>query len=163
MNMETIGAHQGFFHGQHDRLDELNSRLTDRLEQKQLRANLDFRSVPTRCTNIFPMIEPRKHSNVQLRGDASWITSYTNNVNIESDLRNQYTPMGSEVYVPSSTSDLYKIEVANSSNMLPNECVHLFDKHSYTTTGNKLIEHSIGKLSFNNNTKVQMRGMGLER
>lgn len=162
------GSHHGVYVGQFDRTEELNERIMGRLnyndEDIRFRTPIDFRSVPTRCTHIFPIIEPRKQSRVPLVDRD--VSSYTKNVNAESELRNQYRAIqhgaDGNIYVPSSTSDLYHVSVATSSNTLPNECPHLNRQESYTTTMNKYF-NDIGKGLFHNNTKVERRSVEVVR
>jgi hypothetical protein len=158
----TIGAHHGLQCGQFVRVDELNNRIFGRMEGiAPVRPNLTFRSAPTRCCNIFPIVDPRKMSRVQLIEGDTWISPYTKSVNIESELRNQYHALqhgaDGNLYVPSSSSDLYHVPVAESSNKISNECLYLNHQETYTTTGNRYLEQSnVGKDRFHNNTKLRV-------
>lgn len=92
------------------------------------------------------------------------IEGYLHNVNTESSLRNQFFGIQhgaiQSVYIPSSNSDLYRPTVPFHHNEVVQPFPLLFEKDTYTTTGNNQIYNSsIGKNIFNNATKQQMRNM----
>lgn len=81
-------------------------------------------------------------------------------VNQESQLRNQYFALqhgaGQGIYVPSSGSDLYRVQVPSHSHPDPQPFHNLFSVPRMTTAPPPM-ENRIGQEIFNNNTKTQLR------
>lgn len=172
------------YYGQFERTEEIDKRIYERMMSTDisLRPNFDPRPAETRHT-VFPVIPPvnsgtnsstepirkfleydvtKSFSPIQAKGP---VDGYLRHVNTESSLRNQYFGIQhgaiQSTYIPSSTSDLYRVSVPTSS--LSNEeqpFPLLFQKDTYITRGNEAIQQSrIGKEIFNNATKQQLRGI----
>jgi hypothetical protein len=99
---------------------------------------------------------------IQAKGPTDYFLA---NVDTESTLRNQYFALqhGADagVYVPSSTSDLYRVNVATGSHPDQQPFPSLFNHGGYNTTTNPYIDDSphIGKDTFHNCTQTQLRSM----
>ena len=169
------GIPDGISYGQNERVDELNSRIFDRFYPEQtLKPNLDFRPVQTKFAH-FPMIDRRSKMdvNTSITSVPDFTTSgffvpamgrksgFINNVNTESELRNQYFALqrGADqgVYVPASTSDLYKISVPTGSNQMSNPHQGLSVRPTFSSAPNPNTNPNIGKDFFMNNTRTQLR------
>lgn len=177
---------EALYYGQFERTEDIDKRIFERTTATdiKLRPNFDPRPVDTRHL-IFPMVpftskeqtkKPKtpifKYLDYNTNNSFSPIHSnapvdgFIRNVNVESSLRNQYYGLQHEsiqsTYIPSSNSDLYKVEVAPSSINYTYHQTHplLSQKDSYHTSGNNKIQNSnIGKEMFNNATKQQLRGL----
>ena len=177
MNTEKIyGLQDGITYGQNERVDELNSRILDRFHPDfQLQPNFDPRPVPTKYSH-FPIIDMRRpakeayqpypdfstQTNFVPLGRAGPVAGYLNKVETESILRNQFFALqrGADqgVYVPSSDSELYNVEVV-SVKRDEQPYPQLFDDYNrgFHTT-NKNVDLVIGSDRFNNHTRTQLRG-----
>ena len=166
-----------------ERLEELNERIHDRIVPERnvkLHTNFDVRSVPTRNCFLFPILDLKTSSKIVNQdvnqGDQYNIEenfapiqtkgpfiNFVRNVDKESHLRNQIYALqhGAEqsVYVPSSKSDLYNTSVPLSSKYVEQPFTGLFERNSnFVTTQSDFVDNlSIGRDTFNNNTKVQLR------
>lgn len=174
----VYGIPDGISYGQNERVDELNSRMFDRFYPEQgLKPNLDFRPVPTKYAH-FPVIDRRSKMDVNTSiasvpdfttsgffvpamGRNGPVSGFINNVNTESELRNQYFALqhGADqaVYVPASTSDLYKISVPTGSNQMSNPHQGLSVRPTFSSAPNPNANPNIGKDIFMNNTRTQLR------
>ena len=168
-----ISPNIGIYYGNNERLESINTSLYDRnTPDTPLRPNFDFRSIPTRYSQQ-PVLDQRK-STVPIRyyneyssengvaGIQSKAPISGFKVESESILRNQFFALqrgaDQSVYVPSSTSDLYNVQVPSWSNPYEQQFPDLFIRNTYTTSTNNYIDNSnIGKEKFNNNTRTQMR------
>lgn len=96
-----------------------------------LQPYLDVRPVSTKYS-IMPVIDPRRRLNVPMRVEATYNiantfnpgnstapwSGYASQVNVESELKNQIFALqhcDRREYVPSSTSDLYQVNIDGSS------------------------------------------------
>lgn len=172
------GVVQGCLFGQQDRVDTLNERMNDRVfPDINLRPNYDPRPVSTkycrfptadqnyvrRTSNLVNAPITVEHSNAPTFYAASNNAPFLRNIDLETNLRNQTTalqhgaPQG--VYVPSSTSDLYRIEIPNSSNIGEQPFPELFtqSKIQNASTPSILKYPSIGNSGFFNHTRTQLR------
>ena len=162
-----------------ERLEELNERIYDRIVPERnvkLHTNFDVRSVPTRNCFVFPILDLKTSSKIVNQGDQYNIEenfapiqtkgpfiNFVQNVDKESHLRNQIYALqhGAEqsVYVPSSKSDLYNTSVPLSSKYVEQPFTRLFERNTnFVTTQSDFVDNlSIGRDTFNNNTKVQLR------
>jgi hypothetical protein len=163
----------GIYYGNNERLESINSSLYERNKPDlSLRPNFDFRSIPTRYSQQ-PVLDQRQ-STVPIRqyNEYSLETEFAGvqskapisgfKVERESLLRNQFFALqhGADqgIYVPSSTSDLYNVQVPYWSHPEQQNFPDLFIRNTYTTSTNNYIDNSnIGKDRFNNNTRTQMR------
>ena len=167
-----IPPSEGIYFGNNERLEIINSSIYDRNKPDMLlRPNFEFRSIPTRYSQQ-PVFDHRKSSvpikqyneystEMDFAGVQSKAPISGFKVEQESVLRNQFFALqraDQSVYVPSSTSDLYNIQVPSWSHPEEQIFPNLFIRNSYTTSTNNYIEHSnIGGDRFNNNTRTQMR------
>jgi hypothetical protein len=177
---KIFGLEEGISYGQFDRLDELNDRMFSRnlpATNTQLEPNFDIRSVPTRNCLVFPVLDLKSSSRTTIQkhdynternfapmNKPGPIKGFVSNIHTESQLRNQYYSLqhGADqgIYIPSSTSDLYRVPAPVTLDPQNQPFNGLFERNSYITTGNDYINNSnIGKDTFNNNTKVQLRNM----
>lgn len=184
--MECTSFHlpvpEGIYYGQHENLDSLNRDLYERnVPSSALRPNMDARSIPTRNT-VYPVYDQRerytpsytttgsiyKNSYLDYSPEKSFAPLQSNappsgyKVNTESILRNQYFSLqhGAEqgVYVPSSDSDLYKVQVATNSHPAPQPFSNLFAIPRMMTEPPPLADR-IGTNTFNNCTQTQLRNI----
>jgi len=163
---------EGIYYGNNERLESINSSIYDRNKpDTPLRPNFEFRSVPTRYS--LQQILDQRQSSVPIRqyNEYSPETDFAGvqskapisgfKVEQESVLRNQFFALqraDQSVYVPSSTSDLYNVQVPSWSHPEEQIFPNLFIRNSYTTSTNNFINNSnIGNDKFNNNTRTQMR------
>jgi hypothetical protein len=165
---------ENLYRGQHDRIDELNTRIYDRfVPDAELQPNFGHRPVSTKYA-LYPILDRRAPVTVPLQsyldyypevifkpGDANGpVSGYFNNVEVESDLRNQNTYLDKDLgkkYIPSINSDLYKVTVT-SKNKVEQPFPRLFKIDHID--GSKHIEalpKNIGVDMFNNHTRVQLR------
>jgi hypothetical protein len=181
MNLHEIdrslfGVHSGLIAGQFDRTDELNDRTVARqFPDRELQPNFGPRPVPTKYS-LFPVIERRTPATVPIRDINKHsvrdnfnpatrngpVSTYLANVNTETILRNQTVGLqrgaGQGVYVPSSDSDLYKVQVVGrrEEQTHPN----LFERQQYQTTAPITDTWGIGRDQFHNHTRTQLRNIG---
>lgn len=173
-NEKIHGLAQGIAYGQYSRVDEINQRYCERqFTDAPLKPNFDIRAVPTKYA-VFPIIdrrtpvnEPYKHyldhfpesnfcPNIR-KGPAE---GFAQNVATESILRNQFFALhhGADqaVYVPSSNSDLYKVEAFGRQEVQTHPTIasqFRFEQKSFSN----FAEQKIGQDRFNNNTRTQLR------
>jgi hypothetical protein len=173
------GLPKYLYHGQHDRTDELNSRILERnVSDQPLEPNFSPRPVITRYSH-YPMIDSRKPSTVPItpKYDYSLENNFTppvmkkgppsgfiNNIQKESHLRNQIHALskGDDInaYIPSSDSDLYKVRITSFKTEQPYP--GLFNKPTFSQEQHPNVIGSssiIGKDLFNNSTRVQLRNI----
>lgn len=183
-NLTTIPSLPEYlYYGQFERTDEIDQRIFERIRSVvPLQPKYDIRGVNTRQT-IFPIVPPIQNTTpkVALQKYPSYnpsntfspiqkvgnpIESFFERINVESSLRNQFFALqhGAEqsIYVPSSTSDLYKVSVPENTNLReknPFTYLQSSDNEKYQTSMNPTFINSIGKNTFNNCTKQQLRGL----
>lgn len=170
------GSHSGLYISiaSHQRVNELNDRISSRVECDQpLPVLFDPRAVPTKYSH-FPIIDRR----VKKSGDKSQMLPYDvnknfaplgrrgpvnyflANVDTETVLQNRHVAYqkfaDQGVYVPHSSSDLYKVEAAGRQE----EQTHtaLFAQQQYATSGSR-VASLVGRDMFHNNTRTQLRGL----
>jgi len=167
----------GILYGQFERVDELNDRILGRFyPDMPLQPNLDVRPVPTKYSHFpvidripmtkVPIIEAPYYSigsNFTPSTSRGPVDGYFSNVNVESSLRNQYFALQKGApqneYIPSSQSDLYKVQMANPSRSESQPYPGLFNQYrpnSVKTPSN--LDPKIGADRFFNHTRVQLRG-----
>jgi hypothetical protein len=175
------GVVNGVYYCNNDRVDELNDRIYARyVPDSNLRPNYDPRPVSTKYSR-FTIIDPVIKRNVNLKMYNNYNTLDNNkipffysgsnnghvlrNVDLETKLRNQNialqhgAPQG--MYVPSSKSDLYHIDIPGSSNIGEQPFPELFNNNTSNIqnptipTINKYT--SIGNSDFFNHTRTQLR------
>jgi hypothetical protein len=173
-NNSLYGVPQGALFGQFERTDELNRRISSRqFSDKTLAANFDPRPVSTRYA-VLPIVERRAAPIIQIdkvqehnvsnnfnpgtqRGPPD---TFFTNVDTDSVLRNLTTSIQKgahqAVYVPSSSSDMYRIEVP-TNDRIPTHPGLFSDYHVQASRGLHYSHNGVGNGAFSNNTRVQMR------
>ena len=152
----NTGIVQGFYCGQQDRVDELNTRIQSRfVPDSELRPNYDIRPVSTKYSH-FPIIDRKKPT--EYLGKAG-LAPFIRNIDTETILRNQTVALqngiGQSVYVPSSNSDLYNTTVISRQSEQP--FPDLFVKPTFSTNIPPIANQNIGKSEFFNYTRTQLR------
>jgi len=173
-NYKIYGVPEGVSYGQFERVDELNDRIASRyFSDKPLQPNYNPRPIPTKYS-LFPMVNRRKEVKEMLvtypeyngydnfnPGTAKAPPSgFINNIDTETILRNQAFSLqraDQNVYVPSSHSDLYKVEVISHPSEQPYPL--LFNKFSFDQYKHPNTNNNIGKDVFSNHTRTQLRGI----
>lgn len=178
MTNPIFGVQREMTVGQHERVDELNTRIGSRqFPDAVIRPNFDPRPVTTKYAR-FPLIERRKPAEVPIEPvtvylpekmfspmtEAYPVSSYLANIDIELMLRNASVSLqrGADqgVYVPMSSSDLYNVRLPVASQPVEQTHPLLFEKTAgMTTTVPPIIrEGTIGNQPIFNHTRVQLRG-----
>lgn len=164
----------GIFYGQYESHDYMNRKMFQRnLVDNIVRPTIDIRSLPTRNT-LYPttdnreIYKPRDYEKYDAKTNFAPIQTKGPfegfKVNDETQLRNQYFSLqhGADqgVYVPSSDSDLYKVEVDDGGNTIQQPFPNLFYVPKMTTKlpPNELI---MKQNLFFNNTKSQLKSIML--
>jgi len=167
----------GILYGQFERVDELNDRILGRFYPDiPLQPNLDVRPVPTKYSH-FPVIDRIPMARVKITEAPYYsmgsnftpsntrgpVDGYFSNVNLESSLRNQFFALQrgapQNVYIPSSQSDLYNVQMADPSITESQPYPGLFNEYRPDpTTKSSNLNAKIGADRFFNNTRVQLRG-----
>lgn len=173
---KIYGLQQGIMYGQNERVDEINTRLQSRYyPDTPLEPNFNPRPVSTKYT-LFPALNNPRVSNEPSNqmGAHSVYTNfnpgtrnaphlgYSENINVETILRNQTRAIqhGADqgVYVPSSNSDLYRVQVASSSTQGEQIFPDLFTAKQYNTyIPQSLEQNGIGVNKMFNHTRTQLR------
>jgi len=175
--LSPYGAPFGAVLGQDNRVEELNNRITDRtFPDVDFRPNFSPRPVMTKYS-LLPIIDQRQTATVKIDpyldyypevmfnpGNARGpVSGYLNRVDLETDLRNQTRPLvpvdvvGNQ-YIPSLSSDLYSVTVSSSKPVIQTH-PGLFDKFDYQSSTTNLEGTMVGNDLFNNNTRIQIRGL----
>lgn len=171
-NNKIYGIPEGVSYGQNERVDELNTRIKSRqFPDSPLEPNFDPRSIPTKYS-LFPIINRRAPFNepvipyipykqsVNFNPGNSRAPTSGYNIDTETVLRNQTFALqrgaDQSVYIPSSNSELYKVEVISGQG----EQTHplLFERqmfHSAVHPNN--MNANIGRDRFFNHTRTQLR------
>ena len=174
INNKIYGVPEGVSYGQHERVDELNDRISSRyFSDKPLQPNYNPRSIPTKYS-LFPIVNRRKEVKEVLNTYPDYNgydnfnpgtakappCGFINNVDTETILRNQAFALqhaDQNVYIPSSQSDLYKVEVVSRPSEQPHPL--LFNRFTFDGRQHQNMEKSnIGKDIFSNHTRTQLRG-----
>lgn len=165
-----FGVINGLYTCNHERVDEINNRISDRnLPSTNLQPQYDIRPVPTKY-GYMTILDQYKKTSVPLNtytpystnntfnpgtAQAPW-NGFSNNVNTESTLRNQFFALQNceqSEYIPSSTSDLYQTKV----DYVPQKQSHplLFDKPDLEPFNPNTC--NLGNNLFNNHTRYQLK------
>jgi len=174
------GVVQGCIIGQQDRVDLLNNKIQNRqFPDIELRPDYDSRPVSTKYIK-FAITDPIKqksdfrsyncNTNPSLGNFKSpvFYSSSNNapslrNIDLETNLRNQTIALQhgayQDVYVPSSKSELYNIEIPKSSFEIEQPFPQLFNqtKIQESTIPSVYNNMHIGKKEFFNHTRTQLR------
>jgi len=142
------------------------------IPSKPLQPYLNVRPVLTKYSKL-PIVDPRKETKTPLMqletynihntfnpgtDSAPW-SGYASNVNLESELRNQIFALqksSQSVYVPKSTSSLYKYNYQNSKTIPMNNPL-LFQENTFEPFNPN--PENTGYQLFNNSTRVQVRDL----
>jgi len=176
---------QPFYHGQEDRVEELNQRIANRFSTDSLlEVNYSPRPVPTKCVKfpIFPRSTPlaitktvEQENTVSTQAKTAFFnpgncrgptSGYMSNVRNENILlfQSQFRSTRDEgLYVPSSESSLYRIDAPTPGPWIERPYPLLFQK-TYNgwedTTGSFLQNYpTVGAQLFNNDTRGQLKFM----
>jgi hypothetical protein len=169
------GLVPGILYGQNERVDELNTRILDRVRPDAILApNFDVRPVPTKYSR-FPVIDRLTMPNVGIRAEPDYsvdrfaptqsrgpVSGFFTHVDDESGLRNQFFAIQSApqaAYIPDSKSDLYQVAMApNMSRQEQQPYPKLFDQYQMNVLApTRNADPKIGSQMFGNNTRVQLR------
>ena len=170
--MDFYGVINGAYSNHHDRLGEINSRISERnIPSAALRPAYNVRPISSKYATL-PVLETRPVPTVPLQpyqhfttetvfnpgnAKAPW-RGWAENVNLESSLRNQYFALQRSdraVYVPNSDSDLYQTTVIARDVEQPNP--YLFNNGATNFEPMNPNPHNLGKLTFDNSTRFQLR------
>lgn len=170
--MEFYGVVNGAYSNHHDRLGEINSRISERnIPSAALRPAFDVRPLSSKYATM-PILETRPVPTVQLQQYRQFSTEtvfnpgnarapwrgWAERVNVESSLRNQFFALQRNdraAYVPTSESDLYHVTVIARDVEQPNP--YLFDNGASNFAPMNPNPHNLGKLTFDNSTRFQLR------
>jgi hypothetical protein len=169
---------EGLIHGvqyiQQERVDELNDRYVARqFSDMPLVPNFDPRPVSTKYA-LFPCIDGTRPihepavsypeyniaSNFNPGTNKGPWNGFSQNVDTETILRNQTFALQrshQKEYIPPRDSDLYNVSVISQPSEQPYPL--LFDKQQYTTTPTEVVNQPIGKDTFFNHTRTQLRSL----
>lgn len=170
--MEFHGVVNGAYSNHHDRLGEINSRISERnIPSAALCPAFEVRPISSKYATM-PILETRPVPTVKMNtfkpfytetvfnpgnAKAPW-RGWAERVNVESSLRNQYFALQRNdraMYVPSSDSDLYNVTVIAREIEQPNP--YLFDNGATNFSPMNPNPHNLGKLTFDNSTRFQLR------
>jgi len=164
------GVVKGLYTCNHGRVDELNNRIAERnIPSKELQPQFSIRPCATKY-GYMPILDQYKKTTIPLNSytpystkaifnpgnaQAPW-SGFSNNVNTESQLRNQFFALQKceqSEFVPSSTSDLYQTKI----DYTPQQQTHpmLFDKPDLAPFNPNT--HNLGNSLFNNHTRYQLK------
>jgi len=170
--MEFYGVVNGAYTNHHDRLGEINSRISERnIPSTGLRPAFDVRPLSSKYA-MMPILETRPTPTVQIQPYQQFSTEtvfnpgnarapwrgWAERVNLESSLRNQFFALQRNdraVYVPNSDSDLYHVTVIARDVEQPNP--YLFENGATNFAPMNPNPHNLGKLTFDNSTRFQLR------
>ena len=177
--MSLYGVPTGVSYGQNERVDELNDRIQSRqFSDKPLAPNFSGRPVLTKHSRfqildrrapfqeqIIHMEQHNVETNFSPATHRGPPCTFFTHVDVESGLRNQTVALQKgaiqSVYVPDSTSDLYRLQIpsSSSSNIGPNPHPGLFVSQTFRETRTATMNNNIGRDVFNNHTRTQLRGL----
>ena len=174
-NNQLYGVTNGYYLCNHGRVDEINSRIADRnIPSDSLQPQYSIRPTSTKY-GYMQILDQYKPSNVPLHNYKSYSTKqvfnpgnaqspwsgFSNNINTESTLRNQFFALQKceqSEWVPSSTSDLYQTKL----DFVPQQQTHplLFDKPDFTPFNPNNM--NIAKKIFNNHTRYDIKDVNAD-
>jgi hypothetical protein len=175
---EIHGLVDGIEYRQHERTDELNDRIFQRIDFEKannvLKPLYNPRPAMTKYS-VFPVVDLRRPPSVPLNNYLDYsdktfvpvhsnghVDGYLQNVALESDLRNQYFALSNanqRYYVPSTNSDLYRNRSVAGSLNEQQPYPYLFEMPSLASN-DVYLEPEVGSLTFFNDTRSQLRGNG---
>jgi hypothetical protein len=163
---------------QNERVDELNDRISSRNIPSQPLQPFYYQTPVSTKYGYMPILDQRKESSVPLNNFpifsphttfnpgnnmAPW-HGFANNVNVESTLRNQFFGLQDcqqAYYVPSSKSDLYNINIPAPSQPVNQQFPLLFKREVFDMRDPNT--HNLGNSFFNNNTRMEIKDIPIER
>ena len=169
--MDFHGVVNGAYSNHHDRLGEINSRISERnIPSAMLRPAFDVRPLSSKYATL-PILETRPVSTVPLQSYQQFTTEtvfnpgnarapwrgWAERVNVESSLRNQFFALQRNdraAYVPNSNSDLYNVTVIARDVEQPNP--YLFNNGASDFEPTNVNPYGLGKLLFDNSTRYQL-------
>ena len=170
--MEFYGVVNGAYSNQHDRLGEINQRISERnIPSSALRPAFNMRPLSSKYA-MMPIIETRPVPTVPISAYQQYTTEsvfnpgnakapwrgWAERVNVESSLRNQFFALQRNdrtEFVPNSNSDLYNVTVIARDVEQPNP--YLFDNGATDFAPMNPNPNNLGKLTFENSTRFQLR------
>jgi hypothetical protein len=169
------GIPEYLYYGQNDRVEELNTRIIDRLNTSSaLEPNFDPRPVPTKYA-LFPIVDRRSTVNEVIHTKPNYyvethfhpgtgkgpVSGFS--MDKETILRNQcfalQSDIGQSTFIPSSKSDLYRTTVISRPTTQPYPKLfesYRFDQQTHPNVANF---PEIGRNTFFNGTRNQLRGI----
>jgi hypothetical protein len=157
--------------------EQTNTRIYDRnIPSQMLQPYLDVRPVMTKYSH-FPIVDPRKELNVKLtqiptynsqtvfnpgNTQSPW-SGFASNINLESELRNQVFALqkcDQSVYVPNSSSDLYKYSYTPNKAKQSQSHSLLFQKEQFCDFNPNPDNKIVGSGMFYNSTRTQVKEIG---
>tara|TARA_B100000123_G_C25691946_1_gene411224 strand:- start:46 stop:579 length:534 start_codon:yes stop_codon:yes gene_type:complete len=175
MNDSLLEIQGGLLLKNDDHLNEINNRILDRrFPDVELKPNLEVRPVSTKYS-LFPVIDLRKEEPLSKEYLEHYVESNFNpctsmgpvltcqkHVDIENELRGQNTPLHKGdlaiKHIPKPQSNMYRSNITNMSPQPPQPHPLLFNKFQFEQNSNaSYIDSNIGKDTFNNNTRTQLR------
>jgi len=169
--LDNDGAFEGVYYCNLNRNEELNQRISSRnIPSGYLEAKFSPRPVSTKYS-LLPVVDQYKKANVPIvttapynvgkifnpgNAQAPW-SGFATNVDVETILRNEAFALqycDQATYVPSSNSDLYKIEV-NQGRPIQQPFPDLFATPALAPFNPNQL--GIGKDLFNNATRQQLK------
>jgi hypothetical protein len=162
---KIYGIPEGITYRQFERTDELNDRIVMRnIPDIYLRPNIDCRTPSKVQHDMDDNYSVKEHFVPATQRHP--VSGFIDNVNRESELRNQHCiyRRGCEknIYIPSSSSDLYKVPEPTQSEKQRQPFPRLFETatHEPNVRAQSFGEGSIiGRETFFNNTRTQLRNM----
>ena len=163
---------------QNERTDELNERISSRNIPSQPLQPFYYQTPVSTKYGYMPILDQRKESSVPLNNYpifsphttfnpgnnmAPW-QGFANNVNVESTLRNQFFGLQDcqqVYYVPSSTSDLYKVSVPPPSQPVNQQFPLLFKREVFDHFNPN--SDNLGNSFFNNSTRTDIKDIPIDR
>ncbi len=172
---DVYGSIHGLWHGQHERVEELNSRVVERqFPDHALRPNYAPRPVSTKYVH-FPTVDVRKPTTEPLQTYVDYrpehhfspatrcgpTATYLANVDVETRLQNRHIRLqhgdSEQTFVPHASSDLFGFTAVGRHESLGARAL-LFRQHALATDMSEVAMRT-GQDLFHNNTRTQLRGL----
>ena len=169
-NNKIVGINDACYICNNGILDEMNNKIYQRnIPSQALKPQYSSRPVSTKYS-LMPILDQRpqatenlhQYKNFQVSStfnpgtaQAPW-DGYVSNVNVESQLRNQFFALQAAdqgKYIPSSNSDLYKVTV--TSKKVPQNHPLLFEQQEFQPFNPNTC--NLAKNIFNNSTRTQLK------
>tara|TARA_B100000035_G_scaffold305751_1_gene306963 strand:+ start:3423 stop:3968 length:546 start_codon:yes stop_codon:yes gene_type:complete len=170
-----INTPQQLFLKKQTAVDDINNRMTNRnYPDVPLQPNYNPRPISTKYA-LFPMYNGRKpmhethmkypsfqtNSNFYPGTQNGPVQGFTDNIDLETILRNQTTRLqhgaSQGIYIPSSNSDLYNVQLSEPSVKQQQPHPGLFKKEQYEAKSETNFHPEIGNNMFSNHTRTQLR------